>query len=122
MSALDVQVGGKHYKTLKIQPIQITYQIGASPLWCKVCKYITRIKEDKTEDIEKAIHCIELEEEMLDLRCSKYIVEMVPYEHKDIKDFSEQFEESKMIYSVLSDMYFGYYERAKQTLKEIING
>lgn len=64
-SALDEQVGGGHYKDLKIQPVEY---ITANDLgWCEgnVVKYITRhsIKGGK-EDIDKVIHYCQLLKEI----------------------------------------------------------
>ena len=63
MSAREHQVGGDHYKKLKIQP---TEYIMANDLnWCKgnAIKYITRshLKGDGLQDLLKARHYIALE-------------------------------------------------------------
>ena len=59
--ASDLQIGGDHYKTMKIQPNEF---ITANQLkWCEgnAIKYICRhsIKGGK-QDIEKAIHYLQL--------------------------------------------------------------
>lgn len=118
MSALEQQVGGSHYKDVEIQPVQIAYSIGATPLWLKVCKYITRDKENKVEDFGKAIHCAALENDLMELRCQKYIAELVPFEHMDIKAFAEQYEDSEFISEVLQKMYFGYYKTVSDLILE----
>lgn len=67
MSALKKQVGGDHYKTVGIQPFELTlanfgYQGLRAAIYNKVNKYLLRDKEDHfkhIEDIEKAIHCLE---------------------------------------------------------------
>lgn len=55
--ALETQVGGDHYKTMKIQPIEF---IMANELgWCEgnVIKYICRWKQKGgAKDLEKVIH------------------------------------------------------------------
>ena len=55
--ALDTQVGGGHYKDMKIQPVEfivankIAYREG------NVIKYITRHeKKNGIEDVKKALH------------------------------------------------------------------
>ena len=63
MSALDIQIGGEHYKTAKIQPIQYIEANGLGFLEGCVVKRITR--HDKPtgkgrQDIEKAIHELQL--------------------------------------------------------------
>lgn len=57
-SALETQQGGNHYKTMKLQPVKLGYKIGATPCFVKLAKYLTRNKNDKKENLEKAFHCI----------------------------------------------------------------
>ncbi len=67
MSAREHQVGGDHYKKLKIQPTE--YIMANNLNWCtgNAIKYITRshLKGDRLQDLLKAKHyidlCIELE-------------------------------------------------------------
>ena len=65
MSSLGNQIGGKHYKALKIQPLEHTYaNYGYEGLKAavhtKVDKYLLRDKDSEVEDIKKAIHCLEI--------------------------------------------------------------
>lgn len=58
---LKEQVGGDHYKSLKIQPIE--YIVGNNLGWCEgnIVKYITRWKQKGgAKDIDKVIHYAEL--------------------------------------------------------------
>jgi len=57
----DKQVGGDHYKSLKIQPYEYIVANGIGWLEGNAIKCITRYKQKggKT-DIEKAIHYLEL--------------------------------------------------------------
>ena len=66
MSALDTQVGGSHYTDQKLQPIQLTYLLGQTPAFCKVAKYCSRIKDDMEGQVDKAIHCNQLQAEFSD--------------------------------------------------------
>lgn len=55
------QVGGDHYRTLKIQPIE--YIMANDLSWCEgnIVKYITRWKQKGgKQDIEKVIHYAQL--------------------------------------------------------------
>jgi len=119
MSALDVQIDGSHYKNIKIQPIELAYKLGASPAFCKLAKYISRQKNDKKINLQKAIHCIQLENELYD----KYD----PYEDSSqcaltqgytydwtnsVAEFCSQFTESKEFYDALYYMYLNEYEYA----------
>jgi hypothetical protein len=60
-SALDVQVGGGHYKDMKIQPVQ--YIMANNIGFCEGCaiKYLSRWKsKGGIEDLRKAKHFIDL--------------------------------------------------------------
>lgn len=60
-SPLDKQVGGDHYKTMKIQPIEYIVANNLSFLEGNVIKYITRHKaKGGKADVEKVIHYCEL--------------------------------------------------------------
>jgi len=70
-SALESQVGGDHYTDMKLQPLEKTYlQYGYEgvkhSLYTKVDKYLTRDKGTDRVDIEKAIHCLQLQLEFYD--------------------------------------------------------
>ena len=60
-SALDIQIGGDHYKNLKIQPIEYIFANNLGFCEGNVVKYITRWKtKNGIADLEKAKHYIEL--------------------------------------------------------------
>ena len=60
--ALETQVGGSHYASMKIQPIEYTMANAMNPLQHTAIKYISRYQSKGTpiEDLKKAIHSIEL--------------------------------------------------------------
>lgn len=62
MSAETKQVGGDHYKKLKIQPMRYSMLNNMNACQHTAIKYITRYKDkgDPIENLEKAIHTIEL--------------------------------------------------------------
>ena len=58
----DRQVGGKHYKTFRIQPYEFISKNDLSFFQGNVIKYVCRYKnKNGIEDIEKIIHYCELE-------------------------------------------------------------
>ena len=64
-SALDKQVGGRHYKDFKIQPIEFITANKLSFIQGNVIKYICRYdKKNGKEDIDKVIHYCELLKEL----------------------------------------------------------
>lgn len=60
MNPLDVQVGGTHYKELKIQPVSFIKDNYLKFCEGNVLKYLVRDKGSRLEDLEKAYHYIEL--------------------------------------------------------------
>lgn len=61
MSALDIQVGGGHYKELTIQPAEYVHANRIPYLEGSVIYYVTRWREKNgLEDLKKAIHTLEL--------------------------------------------------------------
>ena len=59
--ALESQVGGNHYSSMKIQPIEYTMANEMNPLQHTVIKYVSRYKKKNgIEDLKKAIHSLEL--------------------------------------------------------------
>jgi hypothetical protein len=60
--ALATQVGGDHYKKLKIQPMEYSMANGLDACQHTAIKYVTRFRDKGTpiEDLDKAIHAIQL--------------------------------------------------------------
>ena len=60
-SALDVQVGGGHYKDMPIQPVEYIHKNGLGFIEGCVIKYVSRYKhKNGKQDLEKAIHFLNL--------------------------------------------------------------
>ena len=71
--ALDTQVGGEHYKNQELQPFEITfanfgYEGVRAAVYTKVLKYLTREKGIHRENLEKAIHCLQIQLDLHDLQ------------------------------------------------------
>lgn len=61
MSALETQIGGDHYKKLKIQPMEYSMANNLDACQHTAIKYITRFRDKGgIADLDKAIHCIEM--------------------------------------------------------------
>lgn len=61
MSALDIQIGGNHYKDMKIQPMEYSMANGLDACQHTAIKYITRFRQKGgIQDLEKAKHCIDM--------------------------------------------------------------
>lgn len=65
-SAKDIQVGGTHYKDLKIQPSDYIYENNLNWYQGNAIKYLSRYDRKNSdtakqiEDLKKAIHYIQL--------------------------------------------------------------
>jgi hypothetical protein len=58
---LDMQVGGNHYKGMKIQPVQFIHANNIGYLEGNIIKYVCRWRgKNGMADLEKAKHYIEL--------------------------------------------------------------
>lgn len=61
MSALSKQVGGDHYKSKKIQPVEYIHANNLDFFQGNVVKYVTRWREKGgLDDLDKAKHYLEL--------------------------------------------------------------
>jgi hypothetical protein len=70
-SALDVQEGGNHYKTLGIQPVEYIQKNNLDYFQGNVVKYVTRHKsKNGAEDVKKALHYCQL---ILELQYGKAV-------------------------------------------------
>tara|TARA_R100000951_G_scaffold90032_1_gene78162 strand:+ start:11268 stop:11522 length:255 start_codon:yes stop_codon:yes gene_type:complete len=66
LNATDTQVGGDHYKKQGLQPFELThanfgYEGLRAAVYTKVNKYLTRDKGTHEQDLEKAIHCLQVQ-------------------------------------------------------------
>ena len=66
MKGLGTQVSGTHYTSMKLQPIELAYKLYGTPCLCKLAKYHTRDKGDKLTNLKKALHCIKLEQDLIE--------------------------------------------------------
>ena len=61
MSALDTQVGGDHYKSMPIQPMEYSMANNLDACQHTVIKYVTRFREKGgVQDLLKAKHVIDM--------------------------------------------------------------
>lgn len=64
-SALDTQVGGSHYKSLGVQPMELVLKnMGfiafEGACYTKINKYMIRHKDNKVEQLKKAAHILQM--------------------------------------------------------------
>lgn len=115
MNALNKQIAGNHYKNQKIQPIQLAYMLGQTPAFCKVAKYVTRIKDNPVQQLNKALHCIELEEEL-----KGYLFLYCKVDIEVATDIIYEFTDNPLLREVLIGIHKSDYFAAKCSMKEMI--
>jgi len=120
MNSLNRQVAGTHYLNITYQPVQLTFDVNGTCTFCKVAKYISREKDDMVEQINKAIHCVELEKDLLKPhtyypkgRSGTWAAT------KCIENFSNQFVQREIFNIILMSMMVQNYELATQTLLDL---
>lgn len=60
-SALDTQVGGAHYKSMAIQPMEYSMANGLDACQHTIVKYVSRFRQKGgVEDLRKARHVIDM--------------------------------------------------------------
>jgi len=70
-NALNIQIGGNHYKQFEIEPIEFCQKNKLDVCQSNVIKYVCRHSfKDGIKDLEKAKHCIDL---------------LIQMEYKDVK-------------------------------------
>lgn len=67
--AINSQIGGKHYKNMPFQPVELFAKTYCTAFQANIWKYITRYKyKNGKEDIEKCIHYAQL---AIELKCHR---------------------------------------------------
>ncbi|BBK09342.1 hypothetical protein [Klebsiella phage 05F01] len=127
MEASKMQVDGTHYTDMPMQPIELTYLIGGTPCFCKLAKYGSRIKHsDRTIDLNKAIHCIRLEQEFVSKNENIFLKNYkkpgyVSCETELATTFINIFTQDQDLRDALLFMYIGEYEMAIVRVQNIIS-
>lgn len=73
MQSLTQQIGGDHYKKMKMQPFEFTMRNGWDSCAHSILKYVSRFDtKGGIEDLRKAIHICEIREDLLPSTCSAF--------------------------------------------------
>jgi hypothetical protein len=90
-NALDIQVGGNHYKEVKIQPVQFAEHNDLSFCEGNIIKYIVRSrKKNGLQDMQKAGHYLQL---LAQLTATKQTVCTIEKQNIPTEEFLAQFPE-----------------------------
>ena len=96
MSALDTQVGGSHYKDLKIQPVEYITANNIPYMEGNIIKYVTRWREKGgLRDLEKARHYLDMLIEMQNKKAKDGLLKLVEKELEDCKGEATEKQDAK---------------------------
>ena len=90
----NIQVGGDHYKKFDYQPIHFLMDINYNTALGYSIKYISRYPNKNPDDLDKAIHCLDLYGEWVSNRLEDigYIGDQAILDFVKIQEFTSQFE------------------------------
>lgn len=120
------QVGGNHYKNMKYQTAEFGFDVGLQSLGTQIAKYLTRDKGLKLQNLEKAYHCIELDQKFDLNKHFKVIGEFAldVYMEDDeylLEKYFSQFEDGQKLKSIMRQYMKANYSQAKGLLRKYIN-
>lgn len=86
------QVGGNHYESLKIQPVELIHRFQMNWFQGEVLKYVSRTKNG-LEDLHKAIHVSDMAKD-LNIESGLHVL---PVDYLDLmSEYTKQFVGSKL--------------------------
>ncbi len=126
MKAENIQVAGNHYKTMAYQTARFGFDVGLESLGTQIAKYLTRDKGSRIENLEKAYHCICLDQQFDEewkLEEGDYCLDIY-YEHDDepcLEKYFSQFPDGDKLKSIMRQYMKANYPQAKGLLRKYIN-
>lgn len=92
-TALETQIGGNHYKKFEYQPIEFFMDNQFNAALTYAMKYVSRYPNKNPDDLEKALHCIDLFYEWAyqKLKANDTYPVIIPF-FDEIYHFTSQFE------------------------------
>ena len=115
MKATEIQIGGNHYKNMKMQPVKLFALTKCTAFQANIWKYITRYKhKNGKEDIEKAMHYAQL---ALELNCNGNLDIASGYH---VAEFCYTNELSSTISAIVIDVANDNYKRVIDMCKNLI--
>lgn len=114
--ALDIQVGGNHYKKYSYQPVEFSVDARLSFIQGSIIKYILRFQDKNgIEDINKVIHYADLAREL------KLPVKPKNYQATYLHRFCTENKLNSLQSEITKKAYFGNFAEITKICKEYIN-
>lgn len=108
MSALEKQVGGKHYKNLTYQPVKLAADADLNFFQTSILKYVLRYKnKNGLEDLEKGKHYAELGQELK------------PANHANLT-FAHIFISANNLSSIMAELVYAVFKQYWDVVKLLI--
>ena len=115
LKSLNDQIGGSHYKSLVMQPIEFIVKSNLSFIQGNIIKYITRYKnKNGKQDIEKCIHYANM---AIDLKDAGPKVKMLnlAYSYCKVNELSSY--QTNIIVACVQEDYYGVLRYCKLLIK-----
>lgn len=123
MNAEQIQVAGNHYKEMAYQPARFGFDTGLVSLGTSIAKYLTRDKGSRIENLEKAYHCLCLEQQFAKEEDAIWFFDI--YERADdeqrLDRFFGQFPDGNKLKTIMRKYMQANIPQAKGLLRKYIN-
>ncbi len=115
--ALDTQIGGSHYKSMSMQPVEFAVKAHLSFIQGCIVKYVSRYKsKNGKQDLDKAIHFANLAIE-LNEHNDDYLTSLgLAYSYCKANKFSNL--QTNIISSVIKEDYYSVIRWCNQLIKQ----
>ena len=126
-------MAGDHYKKMEYQTGRFGYDAGLESFGTQIAKYLTRDKGSRIENLEKAYHCISLDQQYELDAAKEQIMEgtLEPTKYLDIYEgdcddefidrYFAQFEDGKKLKAIMINYMKAEFSSAKRGLRRYIN-
>lgn len=126
MKAEDTQVAGNHYKDMAYQTGRFGYDVGLISFGTQIAKYLTRDKGSRIENLEKAYHCLSLEqqydkEETLLEDDSWFRIYDEEDDEPHLERYFSQFPDGDKLKAIMRQYMKANFSQAKGLLRKYIN-
>lgn len=116
MGVLEKQIGGKHYKGLSYQVVEVAADANLNFFQASILKYVSRYKEKNgLQDLEKSIHYAELGEKLAPQNGARLFYAQVYSERNDLNPA-----QADLVYSIFKQDWSRIIDKIKLIIFEEI--
>lgn len=115
-TAIDTQIGGQHYKCLKMQPIELIVKANLNFIQGNIIKYISRYEhKNGLQDIKKCIHYAQLAIELNSIDSNMHSIGL-GYSFCKANEFNAA--KTNVIISAMQNDYYNVIRYCNQIIKQ----